>query len=259
MNFDPLSFAIGKHGDSGPVRDVVSYLIGRAVCTAGEVWQTLTDVAVATFTAVSTSLRELVIDVTPVQSGSGDPSPSNPRAISGWTGAQIVVSPTLDAQDGTTYDVSGQTEAGTVYGGTLTDNGDGTWTLTVTKVMRQVASSDSNIFSGGLANVPRFFDDLSINNPICSHFSFEPGTSSDNTFYGVSTNRNLQIRSSAFTSKAEFNAFLEANNVQIVSGVPSSVTPQTYTLTAESVRALLGNNNIFADTGNINTITFRTH
>ena len=90
MNFDPLSFVIGKHGDSGPVRDVVSYLIGRAVGTAGEVWHTLTDVAVATFTAVSTSLRELVIDVTPVQSGSGDPSPSNVRPISGWTGARIV-------------------------------------------------------------------------------------------------------------------------------------------------------------------------
>ena len=89
MNFDPLSFVIGKHGDSGPVRDVVSYLIGRAVGTTGEVWQTLTDVAVATFTAVSTSLRELVIDVTPVQAGSGDPSPENVRPISGWTGANV--------------------------------------------------------------------------------------------------------------------------------------------------------------------------
>ena len=35
------------------------------------------------------------------------------------------------------------------------------------------------------------------------------------------------------------------------------VTPQTYTLTAESVRVLLGQNNIFADCGNINTITYR--
>lgn len=84
MNFDPLSFAIGKHGDSGPVRDVVSYLIGRA----GEVWQTLTDVAVATFTTVSTSLRELVIDITPVQAA-GTPTPENPLPISGWMGANI--------------------------------------------------------------------------------------------------------------------------------------------------------------------------
>lgn len=89
MNFDPLSFAIGNHGDSGPVRDVVSYLIGRTVGTAGEIWKTLTNVAVASFTAVPSTLRDLVIDVTPVQSGSGDPSPTNVRPISGWTGANI--------------------------------------------------------------------------------------------------------------------------------------------------------------------------
>lgn len=34
---------------------------------------------------------------------------------------------------------------------------------------------------------------------------------------------------------------------------------QTYALTAESVRTLIGQNNLFADCGNINTITFRTH
>lgn len=39
--------------------------------------------------------------------------------ISGWTGADIVVSPTTSADDGTTYPISWQTEAGTVYGGTL--------------------------------------------------------------------------------------------------------------------------------------------
>ena len=39
--------------------------------------------------------------------------------ITGWTGCNVVVSPTQDAQDGTTYPVSWQTEAGTVYGGTL--------------------------------------------------------------------------------------------------------------------------------------------
>lgn len=34
-------------------------------------------------------LRSLTVDINPIQSGSGDPSPSNIRPISGWTGATI--------------------------------------------------------------------------------------------------------------------------------------------------------------------------
>lgn len=35
-------------------------------------------------------VKSLVVDIEPVQSGSGDPSPTNVRAISGWTGANVV-------------------------------------------------------------------------------------------------------------------------------------------------------------------------
>lgn len=34
-------------------------------------------------------LKDLVVNITPKQAGTGDPSPSNVRAISGWTGANI--------------------------------------------------------------------------------------------------------------------------------------------------------------------------
>lgn len=44
---------------------------------------------------------------------------SNICPITGWTGVNVVVSPTQDAQDGTTYPISWQSAAGTVYGGTL--------------------------------------------------------------------------------------------------------------------------------------------
>ena len=37
-----------------------------------------------------TPLRSLMVNIEPVQSGSGDPSPENVRPISGWTGANIV-------------------------------------------------------------------------------------------------------------------------------------------------------------------------
>lgn len=65
-------------------------ILWKMVCGAAqEVWRTITNVAIATFTAISAPVRELVIDITPVQSGSGDPSPDNVRPISGRTGANI--------------------------------------------------------------------------------------------------------------------------------------------------------------------------
>ena len=39
----------------------------------------------------SLPLRDALISVTPIQSGSGDPSPTNIRPITGWTGAKIFV------------------------------------------------------------------------------------------------------------------------------------------------------------------------
>ena len=317
MNFDSLSFAIGNHGDSGPVRDVVSYLIGRMAGTAGEIWQTITNVAVASFTAVSSTLRDLVIDVTPMQSGSGDPSPSNVRPITGWTGANIydagenlldgvslkqggITGYGLDNSSNTrvrtayipisastaysvaigaagfvilavhyyssnntsswiskdapaggvssfttpataafcrlnlsrtdtsanvtpsdipdkrflcrssifaSASVSWQTEVGTVYGGTLTDNGDGTWTL---KARPYYASYNGETLVG-------------------------PWVSSMDVYVeGMSPTAGAQV-------------------------VDLGGAETAYTITAESVQALIGQNNIFADVGSINTITFRTN
>ena len=48
--------------------------------------------SVATFTSVSDRpFTDVTATITPVQSGSGDPSPSNVRPITGWTGAKVIV------------------------------------------------------------------------------------------------------------------------------------------------------------------------
>lgn len=64
-------------------------------------------------------LADLALNITPVQSGEGDPSPTNIRPISGWTGANVYLSPTEDNADATVYPVTWSDTAGTVYGGTL--------------------------------------------------------------------------------------------------------------------------------------------
>lgn len=63
-----------------------------------------------------TEIQSLKVTLEPIQSGSGTPSPDNVRPISGWTEVETIVSPTTEAEDGTTY----TTDLGrTVYGGTL--------------------------------------------------------------------------------------------------------------------------------------------
>lgn len=59
---------------------------------------------------------DVIAYINPVQSGSGDPSPTNVRPISGFTGMNISVSDE-DTTDPTVYPITFPTEAGTVYGG----------------------------------------------------------------------------------------------------------------------------------------------
>lgn len=53
--------------------------------------KTITNVAVASFNdgADGVPVKKLVVDIEPVQGGSGDPSPDNIRPITGWTSAKV--------------------------------------------------------------------------------------------------------------------------------------------------------------------------
>ena len=64
-------------------------------------------------------LLSLTVDFYPIQSGNGQSSPENIRAISGRTFADVCISPTLEAGDGKIYHVVFPTQVGTAYGGTI--------------------------------------------------------------------------------------------------------------------------------------------
>lgn len=80
--------------------------------------------------ALAKPLKKLVVNFEPVQSGTGDPSPDNVRPITGWTGANVYRSG-ADTSNPTTYPITFPSEAGTVYGGTLTINEDGSGKIVV--------------------------------------------------------------------------------------------------------------------------------
>ena len=82
-------------------------------------------------TSITTGISEVTSEIVAVQSGTGDPSPTNVRPISGWSAVNVVVSPTTDVEDGTTYTTTlkdGQGNPMTCYGGELS-NVNGVQTL----------------------------------------------------------------------------------------------------------------------------------
>ena len=167
--------------------------------------------------------------------------------ISGWTGANIHVSPTTDAADGTTYSITFPSEAGTVYGGTLDVT---TGKLTVDRAMvtfngTENWQKDNYIYLMG-------YKGRTAVNGACSHFPYV--TANIYSSNGIAISDWALIVGAAVAQSytpAEWKAFLSeqaANNtpVTVVYGIS---TPIVYDLTPTEVRTLLGTNNIWADTG----------
>lgn len=185
---------------------------------------------------------------------------SNICPITGWTGANVTVSPTLDAQDGTTYSISWQSEAGTVYGGSLdVTNG----VLTVDRVTETLnGSSSEGWFFGGWSYGIRALGKISApsdySNPaniICDRLK-TLATAWTQEAWGIK----LYYDSSSQTYRADtywpngifdenlasLSAYLSANPLQICYKL---ATPVTYQLTPQEVALLRGTNNVWADTG----------
>jgi len=299
-------------------------------------------------------VKELVANIEPVQSGSGDPSPDNIRPISGWTGAIVTragknllpnisgartessfyigqadettypthlisgvtytisfntnlsqafvymkenggstiyfgisgdtYTPTSDMDvqmwvynsgltsvsnfqlevgssatdyeeyQGTTIEVTFPDEAGTVYGGTLTKNSDGTGTLVVDRAgvdMGSLTYSDNGSTSyGGRQFLVSIADKKNGKSNIsCSCFAYIEGSAALGTMSGREGNTNVSFNYEDITT----SAFKTAMDGQTL--VYELTTPVSYTLTAEELGAVLttlyGTNNIWADTGDI--------
>lgn len=124
----------------------------------GNITKTIENVHVATTEdALASIAKKLVVDIEPVQSGSGDPSPDNVRPITGWTGANVSV-----ANKNIIYPkYSGRTNNGITFtinaDNTITANGTATGiafatpSLTDTTLMVFVKAGEY-CFSGGKSN-----------------------------------------------------------------------------------------------------------
>lgn len=169
----------------------------------------------------------------------------------------------------TVYPISWQTEAGTVYGGELdVTSGE----LKVTKESKNLGSLEWSTVSG-YAN-PFFRADMPANakkrtaytdaqiaiTSIYPVYTDPDGqyvnNISDKTFltagYGLSSVNRIYIRDDSYSDAATFKTAM--NGQQLVYEL---ATPQTYQLTPTEVKTLLGNNNVWCDTGEVLSMKYR--
>lgn len=217
--------------------------------------------SIASFTdGANVPVKDLVAEIVPLQSGSGDPSPDNVRPITGWTECNVVVSPTEDAQDGETHTIS-FASAGTVYGGRL-DVTSGV--LVVDKMYAQMPTNwTQNSFTPpnmfvqtyeftGLPSVTNGDTEIRVTSDMfkgATAAGILGASSGHNSVAVISSKRMMALVSSTeFPAAEDFNTWVASNNPHVCFEL---ATPQTYQLTPTEVKTLLENNNIWADTGDV--------
>lgn len=190
------------------------------------------------------------VEIVPTQSGSGDPSPTNIRPITGWDGAEI-------HNNETVYSVI-WSEAGTVYGGTLdVTNG----TLTVTMAMTSVADLSWYYYASGhyfYANIPSRFTNSQGGTGIGDSYAFYGTLASSDVsgmpdgyfmFPNSASQKYIYVKDSRYTTAAAFKSAMGT-----ASFLYTVNTPVSYDLTPTEIETPLGQNNVWADCGDV-TVT----
>lgn len=202
-------------------------------------------------------LKSCVVNIEPIQEGSGDPSPDNVRPISGRTELTVFHSG-VETIDPTTISVNWESEAGTVYGGTL-DVVSGK--LTVDRVLVN-SDANSDFGKGARTDMDEFFlrvTDTGVSGllygseyVICN---YAKNVESDDTAVTYARMFNGQPRinfplSLGINSLALLKTWLseQGSPLQFCYKV---ATPTEIQLAPQEVRTLLGVNNVWSDGGDI--------
>ena len=211
-------------------------------------------------------LKSCIVQVEPVQEGSGDPSPDNVRPITGWTGCVISHSG-ADTSNPTTYPITFPSEAGIVYGAYV-DVINGELAATHAEVDMGTLSwtyyPSGNYFYATIPDRIYYIEALPKVVSMCDKYKyFGLGNSSElqnnmpNANYGFTTTsakRYIYLKDNRYTSVDDLVASLSGTQLVYALTKDSIIT---YPLTQiEIPKTLLGTNNIWTDAGDTE-VTYR--
>ena len=217
--------------------------------------------AIASFnTNYAAPLESCILEINPLQSGTGDPSPTNPRPITGFTGATVHVA---DGESPHVIDNTYPLALGrTVYGGSLNvttgelvvsygyvDMGDLEWSsenISQTGLARAYVNSYSPAFKwgGGLFS---------------SKFKFNPTIGWNGLSNGDIALTNAEIFPILRIRWEDWATYTDAQIKAALSGtqcIYELATPQTYQLTPTEIATLLGENNIWHDANGETNVSY---
>lgn len=242
--------------DANAAGEAVVTLCGDKQATPGDI--------VSFSDGAAVPVKSLAVAVDAVQEGSGDPSPTNVRPISGHTGATITVDTAYNANAGKTVAVDWTAKAGTVYGGTLAYLGGNKYRLTVNMAgdltpLTWTRNTTEQSYAFFYADVPgrKGGAQAFLSSELTYVTGGRASLSSNNTvsYYSDSaSDTRIAVRADDYADAASFGSYMLG--VQMVYELN---VPKVYDLTADELATLLGGNVVFADTGDIEELTYRTN
>ena len=202
--------------------------------------------------ADSIPVKELIVNLEPKQSGTGDPSPTNVRPITGYDSVNVTVNEEV-------YSIIFPSSVGTVYGGTLnTTTGElvvDRYKMTVDGSKLPSISPLTNNYRVGIMNVVQLFNappakydgnnTVAIGNWLPKR---NQGYSADTTGFYFYSNSSIYV---FFPKSLIASQDLELAKQYFIEH-PLDIcyeleTPQTYQLTPTEITTLLGNNTFSSD------------
>ena len=160
---------------------------------------------------------------------------------------------TYEPYTGVTIPISWQSEAGTVYGGTL-DVTMGILTVDRAKftVDGTAGYMDNTRFVVLYPDVARLYAETQFtrNDAICDRLKSETWARLSQVTSGIAPawSGGVGLKLSGISTVEEYKNHFSNNNLEVF----LKVQPQTYQLTPTEVKMLLGENNVWADTGDSN-------
>jgi len=198
-------------------------------------------------------VESLKVNIQPVQSGTGDPSPENVRSITGWDAVTVTVTNNKESTDPDYLEQNYIVPLGRiVYSGTLDVT---TGTLTVDKGYKLYTGASAENWTYETANTRVNISLPDVSTPggrvrVISNIGYMGSDSSQSTPGTIfaSGTKLYYYPPATITTSADFKAWLADNNLQVVYPL---ATPQIYNLTPQQVMLLKGINNVSADAGTV--------
>ena len=208
--------------------------------------------AIASFTdGANYDAKKVICYINPLQTGTGTPAPDNIRPVSGYNELSVKYSGE-DTSDYNTFRVSWQTEAGMVYGGSLTINDDMTAVLTKTWTSVDMGTLtwtySYGMFSAYIEDIKR--NPYTSDALYCSIYPTTPLPLSQFT-YGIRYNGDglgVYVKDPGYSDATTYKSAMSGQQIVYEIGAPI-----TYKLTvSDAIKLLKGTNNVWHDAnGNI--------